>query len=368
MTARRRTGIVLAAVVGALLLVSLALRVFAPAPSGPPSSSYATQPRGLAAWHELLRDNGHTVRRLREPLELVSLRSDETVVVLDGQVTRRDAAVLRRHVRGGGRLIAGGAGIGWVERALALEVRFRADGPRVAEPLTPLPETLGVRRVSGAGEGSFGPGGAGLPLLAGTAGRDPIAVIAALGDGRVVLLADASPLQNRLLARHDNAVLALALTGGGSRPVAFLETPHGFRGRGLAALPGRWQLALLGLAAAGLLWMLARGRRFGPPEDERRPLPPARREYVDALAGALARTRGRERSAAVEPVRRAARERLVARSASRDPRDEEMLRRTAAAAAGLEPAEIEAVLGSGGEIGEALAAGRALAKLTRGRG
>ena len=60
---------------------------------------------------------------------------------------------------------------------------------------------------------------------------------------------------------------------------------HGYgAARGLAGLPQRVQWALLGLLLAGLVALWSLGRRFGPPEDEERPLPPPRIEYVDALA------------------------------------------------------------------------------------
>ena len=54
----------------------------------------------------------------------------------------------------------------------------------------------------------------------------PLVVTARAGRGTVVALADPSPLQNRRLAYADNAALGLALAG--DRPVAFLETVHGY--------------------------------------------------------------------------------------------------------------------------------------------
>ena len=118
------------------------------------------------------------------------------------------------------------------------------------------------------------------------------------GRGRIVLLADSSPLQNRLLGEADNAAFALALSGRG--PLTFVESVHGYGPqRGLAALPARFGWALIGLLLAALVFMVARGRRLGPPERERRELPPPRRAYVDALAATMAR--GKEREEAVAP-------------------------------------------------------------------
>jgi hypothetical protein len=105
-----------------------------------------------------------------------------------------------------------------------------------------------------------------------------------------VLLADASPLQNRLLDAADNAAFGLDVAGG--RPVVFLETVHGYgaAARVFSGLPAEVRWALLGLLLAGLVAVWSAGRRFGPPEDAERALPPPRTEYVDALAAALART------------------------------------------------------------------------------
>ena len=82
--------------------------------------------------------------------------------------------------------------------------------------------------------------------------------------------------------------------------------------RGLAAIPARFGWALIGLLLAALVFMVARGRRLGPPERERRDLPPPRRAYVDSLAATIAR--GKEREAAVAPVRDEARRRLARRA------------------------------------------------------
>ena len=148
-----------------------------------------------------------------------------------------------------------------------------------------------------------------------------------------MLLADSSPLQNRLLGEADNAALALALSGRG--PLTFVESVHGYGpARGLAALPARFGWALIGLALAALVFMVARGRRLGPPEPERRDLPPPRRAYVDALAATMAR--GRDREEAVAPVRAEARRRL-ARRAGLGPQADPDAWRAAARAAGLEP-------------------------------
>jgi hypothetical protein len=187
----------------------------------------------------------------------------------------------------------------------------------------------------------------------------PLAVVVRAGRGRAVLLADASPLQNRGLGAADNAAFGLALAGGGT--VTFLETIHGYgASTGLAALPERARWALLGLVLAGIAFAWSRARRLGSVEEDERPLPPPRADYVDALAGALERT-GRPAEVA-RPLRAAARDRL-ARGAGLGPEPREADLRAAAARFGLEPDEADAVVAAPRDLDGALAAGRALARL-----
>jgi hypothetical protein len=194
-----------------------------------------------------------------------------------------------------------------------------------------------------------------------------VLLVAAVGRGRVALVADPSPLQNRLLAKADNAALAAALAGPPGRPVVFAETVHGYgQPRGLGALPERWKWTLAGLLLAAAAWVASRIRRLGPTELESRALPPPRRAYVDAVAAALARTR--RPGASAERVREAAR-RGVARRAGlgSDPSAESL----AQAAATLGLSEEEAALltrPARDQDEDLLLAGRALARTNGGDG
>jgi hypothetical protein len=192
-------------------------------------------------------------------------------------------------------------------------------------------------------------------------------VAAKRGRGRVVLVADPSPLENRLLDEADNAALALGLAGDRARPVRFAEAFHGYgEARGLGALPVRWRIALAGAGLALLVAMLAAARRIGPADEEPERPRPARREYVDAMALTLERTG--DRSEALEPLRRAAEERLARRGAlslhaagrlSASPGAEEV--EQAALEAGLDEEAARAVAG---RSEDPLALGRALARLS----
>ncbi len=357
-----RWALALLAAVVALNAIGYGLTALDPPPTGPASSSYATQPRGLRAWAELLEDAGHPVRRLREPPADRAPDPRQTVVVLDpGRLSGQDSAALVRFVERGGRLVAGGEGSGRLAGALAAARRAGGDrltrGP--AGVLAPVPEVAGVERVAVAGPGAWEDAGRAVPALG--RGEGALLVVGERGAGRAALLADASPLHNRLLSRADNAELALALAGEPGRPVAVVESVHGFGpAGGLAALPGRWQGALLGRGLAALAWLAAHARRLGPAEEDGARPVPARAAYVAALARTLGRTR--DPHAASAPVRGAARAAVARRAAlAPDAGDGEI--EAAARRLGLDEEEAAAVAGRAAGTEGALAVGRALARL-----
>lgn len=284
----------IAAAAGAVALfvvLGLLSEAFTPAPQGPAGSSYATTPDGAAAWAELLARAGHQVAPLRTSLEQARLPPRATLVVLGATgLSRAAARNLDRFVREGGRLLIGGGDPRAVLPALLERAPgWTAAGSTIAHPVARVPEVGGVGTVVSAGAGAW-TSGPGTPALAGA--RGPLLIVLGLGRGRLNLLADAAPLENRLLASADNAQLALNLAGSRGSPVLFAEALHGFgEATGLAAIPTRWWLAFAGLCLAWAGWALARGRRIGPPQaPEPTPVPP-RSAYVDALARQLVRGR-----------------------------------------------------------------------------
>jgi len=286
---RARAALLLGAGVVAFVLIIFVVARLTPTPHGPVSSSFATSPRGLAAYAALLERDGLPVRRAVTRVQEHAPARGETLVVLDPDVVEQDEArAIGRWVRSGGRLVAGGSGdAGWLDEVIGSAPEWEADAPGRAATLVPVSETAGVSAVRTATGGGWHRLGGALPAI-GPAGA-ALLVVARSGRGSVALLADASPLQNRLLGTADGAALGLALAGG--RPVVFLETVHGYGvSRGLSALPTRVKWTLLGLLAAGLLALWTVGRRLGPPEGDDAAPAPARIEYVEALAGALART------------------------------------------------------------------------------
>lgn len=347
---------VVAVVVAANLVLRFLGSITGGSPGGPRSSSYATSPAGTAGFAELLGRAGHSVEQVRTLPHSSPPSPGETVFLLDPPaVAPRDVRTLRGFVLSGGRLVAGGLS----SRALRELVSAPPGqlGPGVA--VATARGLGGVRRVETAGLRAWAQSGSARPLVS-ARGRTVVAE-SRLGRGRVYLLADSSPLQNRLLGRADNAALGLALAGTPARPAAFLESYHGYgRSSGLAALPLSWKLLLGGLALAALVYVIARGRRFGPPEPDSRELPPPRREYVDALAASIARTRRRDE--AVQPVRRAAREALLRRVAQPPGADDEAVRE-AARRIGLPDSDADALLRPARSDEDVLAVGRAFARI-----
>jgi hypothetical protein len=354
-----RIGLGIAAAIVALNLVLAFVRsLTGGTPGGPPSSSYATGPSGVAAYAELLERSGHRVSRLRGPVAEADLDSAETLLLLDpGFVGRDDADALRRFVDDGGRLLVSGATDSWLGHLVAHAPDWSPDALRSPALLAPVPELAAVRKVTTAGRGAWSGGGA-LPVL----GEGERALLSVAGDdGRLLLLADTSPLQNRLLDDADNARLGLALAGPVGRPVRFLESFHGYgQATGLEAVPGRWWAAFALAFTAAIVLMLARGRRLGPAQLPARDLPPPRRVYVESLGGVLARVRRKE--GAIAPVRARALSLLADRARlGASPSPAEL--RAAGERLGLPADELDALLGP--DKPDVVAVGRALTRLAR---
>jgi Domain of unknown function (DUF4350) len=316
--------------------------------SGPRSSSLSTSRSGTAAYAELLARSGHDVTHQRGRLADAHLDPSTTLVLLDpGEIDRADLDNVRSFLFRGGHLVAGGTRPEWL-----LEL-----APEDLPGWTPH----GARRVA-----VTAPDGTALRIVTDgsgswveSRGRRALTFSPANADGRAVLLADPSPLQNRLLDRADNAAFGLTLVPSGGR-VVFAEGVHGYSGAtGLAAIPLRWKLALVTVMLAALLTMVAAGRRLGPPEDRERDLPPARRVYVDALGSTLARTR--RPADALAPLQRDLRMRVIRRAGLPDDATPDQLR-DAARTLGWEGDEVDALFAPLDDDGRVLAAGRALAR------
>lgn len=330
-------------VVALVVVVNLALRFLGTltggTPGGPRSSSYATSAHGAAAFAELLGREGHPVDQVRSLPHERQPSASATVFLLDPPSVRaKDLQALRQFVRDGGRLVASG-------------LTHREMHELVARP----PERAPGSRVVHEDGLTIETGGAA------TWRQENLVAVRPVGSGAVTFLADSSPLQNRLLGQADNAAFGLGLALPRGRPVEFLESYHGYgAGSGLSAVPLNWQLLLGGLGLAALVYVVARARRFGPPEEESRSLAPPRREYVDSLAAAIARSKRRDAAAA--PVRQEARDAILRRAALPPGVDDDALR-VASRRLGIADDDVETLLRPARTDADVLALGRAAARI-----
>jgi hypothetical protein len=106
--------------------------------------------------------------------------------------------------------------------------------------------------------------------------------------------------------------------------------------------------------------LIARGRRFGPPEPVERDLPPSRFEYVEALGAVVARTKRRDE--AVGRVRKHARDELLRRAALPPDADDDAVR-VAARRLGLPDEDADALVRPARTDEDVIAVGRALARI-----
>lgn len=347
-----------------LNLAALLLRAAGdPSTAGPAGSSFVTEPHGVRAWRDLLRDIGRSTEQTRAPFPEVVVERTAAVVALtpeDSRVGPGYAEALLDHAAAGGLVITtpDAPWFGQLIGGTELDTLPNGDfGPGVA-----LPAAADVRIVAASGRGSFTAFDVARPLLTASGGRH-IAVVKEVGEGLVIALSDITPLSNELLAEQDNAAFAVAITDG--RDVVFDEQIHGFTsGGGLLAAPAPVLVMLLVLAAATVLWMWAVGARFGPPEQRRRHLPMRRAGYVEGLGNSLVKTAADEGTYGELRLRGL---RELHRQASRHTGLTHDAVGTAAEAAGLTPDEVLALEQPITSETDARRAATAVAKLERRR-
>jgi hypothetical protein len=363
--AGRRIGIAFAAVIGALLVVNLVAggvdrAVGGHEPSGVPGSSYGTQDSGLAGLTQLLAHYGHPVSRVRGELTDQTLDPRSTAFVIEpATLTAADTARLLQFATGGGRLVVGGSDPFYVRSLRDRAPEWSPAGRRNYHQIDPA---LGpIRRVETDAHGSWSDPGSGRVV----AGDGPLTLATAdsVGAGGILFLADVSPLENAHLARADNAAFALGLAGNPGKPVVFVEGVHGYgESSGLGALPDAWKAALALFAIAAVVFAWSRGRRFGPPDRPARDLPPARAEYVRALAVTLERTHDPEHALAT--MQQWARDRIARVSHLPPDASAEQLDRAAIALGCSEP-ERGAIWHAATDDNAARALGRLVARLSQ---
>ncbi len=251
--------------------------------SGPADSTFGTGGSGTGALAALLERNDYEVTRRRVPLAQRAPDPSEVIVIIgDVGLEPDDEEVLFWHVHDGGRAVVIGSGN--AHGLSRTPPGGRTATGQEATSLVPLGGFDAIQtatpRIVWEESGSL------LPVVGNDSGA--LVGVEVIGAGRLVAISDSSIVSNRNLDRQDHALLALLAVGPSDGPITFLEYVHGFgQPTGLAALPSRWKQALLVLALAGLVWLVAKGVRFGPAEDSSRPMPPPRAAFVDAVALSL---------------------------------------------------------------------------------
>ncbi len=359
------TGLRAALVVGTIFLVMIAsVGIVDRATRGRQERSYdtrgsarSTATNGVKAFRLLLDRYNVSTTDLAGSLRSAVSRSrvplDATLLILDSPFpTNADRRAAADFARRGGRVIVAGSGArDWIDTRRPGITHSDVRTSRIQYPRKYRIQTSGTTRWSTR--------------------RGPELVVARrLGAGRMLLVADSSIFHNQLLAKRDNAAVALALVDNTNR-VAFAEGLHGLSGAtGWAAIPGGWKIAIIGTALALLLAATARGRRIGPAEHEGRALDPPRRASADALAAALGRARRAD--AALGNLRTITRQRVIAvgvDAASVDAITADATDATvhaAALAAGYSASEAAALVGPLTEKQSVISLGRAFARSQRG--
>ena len=253
---------------------------------------------------------------------------------------RRISQALRTFVRGGGRLVAAGLSPAAM-RELASRVPVRAPG-----------------------SGSVREDGLEIDTGGGTVWRDEgLVAVRRVGDGTVELLADSSPLQNRLLGAADNAALRSRArrrraTGRSSSSRATTATERDEPALGPAA---RLEAAARGPRPRGArrTWSRAAGASARP---RRRAGASRRRAASTSTRSPAVVARSKRRDAAVGPVRREARDALLRRAVA--PAGRGRRRRSAPPPRlGLADEDAEALLRPARTDADVLALGRAAARI-----
>lgn len=290
---RGRVVVTAAGVVGVIFLGWVFGRGESVVVRGPDGSILVTDVNGAAGLAELATEMGIESEPLTTGFDPETTERFTTIAVLEPQrsfdFTPEELEALDSFLARGGRLVVSGTPPrGFLGRFLPADLspghRARVDSP-VVYPLGGVGGSVtgsGIRHVETTEPY--------LPLL----GDPPIAVAFPRREGVVVYISDGSILHNRRL--EENGPWALAVLGEG--PVLFDEVRHGFRPRPAAeqplflfqALPARAKRTMGMLALAGLVGLIAYGRRRIPVEQADRVLAPARAEFTDALAGLLRRT------------------------------------------------------------------------------
>jgi hypothetical protein len=363
--------LIAAAIVVAELGLSVLDGIVGSSPAGnQSSSSYGTTSAGLGAVSHLLSDHGHPIVQLTKPVSSSHLPENATLYIVDpaGWSAGDSAAVASFVDRGGHVVLAGQPPSAALLRAMfatAHPPTWLPAADATAHPVGSSPLVAGISSVTSGPQGSLTSLGSVHVILS---GRGRVFGVAggptSSGPPPSVLVASGTFLTNASLDRLDNAALALNLAGPSTRTVVFDEYDHGYgrTGTGLSGLPIWWRTGLALALAAIIIWMISAARRFGPVQKTERSLIPARVDYADAMATALATLPGDRLGQTVAPLRDEARRLLCRRAGVWTTADDAAVHEAARAAAVPEEV-VTAVLSPGGATLDPIGLGSAMAWL-----
>lgn len=282
-------------------------------------STFFTDPSGTRALLLVMKQFLPATEQWRRPIHLLPPHGTNDAVgtvVMAGPVeplALNEAEHLHRWLGGGGQLILLTAS-GWPLSHRKTSNELDSNEDTAAHPRETLLSryapalrwTEAGRLLTGRATGSSIPEGeitlgwrrsfadtGGAQVIASVDGV-PLAVELPVGRGRIVAIADPGMASNGLLRRSDNAVWLVSLAAGWSPgKVLFDEYHHGFGlKRGTtelmrAFLMTPWGWSFLQVILAGLLLLLAAGRRFGRVKETALPSRSSPLELVEARAGVL---------------------------------------------------------------------------------
>ena len=332
----RRAVVVAVGFVALLALASFFGRSLSPAARARFPSSYAAEPEGLLAFRRLLVELEIPTRVVARPWDKRFVPGVEGLLLVATPLQRQpdleESAALQEWLeRGGALLVFDDATLSEQSTRLGQlldQLGIPAQRPAAAwddELLVPArpgtrrafgtparPSDPSLERVVVNDRANLAPESEAVPLAVTSDGR-VVSGHVPVGDGGAVRVMGAIVSNDRLL-EGDNLELALRLVddlrGGG--PVWFDEFHHGYGGALPARRLNRSALAIFGFQtlAAGLLFALARGVRFGPARPERQVQRRSGLEFVHSMASLYRRARA-ERHAVAQARRRFEREARV---------------------------------------------------------
>lgn len=353
MPARRVSDTTIVIVAGVLIVtlgIAAALLDPAPNPLDAGTSSFSAGPRGMKAAYLTLRELGYDVERSIEPMTTLRAEPSATTLILSGQEppSEQDKRAFRAFVDQGGTLVAiggnGGSAVGLVVPSDAKPPLLFDDSIKTFQPLVPSPLVRGAGEITmrAVGERVILPGTY-VPLY-GASLDNPVVAVASIGKGRVVWLADTTPLANGQLDEAGNLRFVLNVVGAPSeRRVVFDEHYQGHK-RSLASYTAGTPLPWIALQAGfiGIAVLLTHSRRPGPvraPHADPRTSP---MEFVEML-GTLYKRAG-ARQAAVNTARMRLRRAIALRCGVPVTTDDETLARVAGSKLRTDPAPIARLL------------------------